>query len=73
MFQLLFSRGLQRIAPAATNEHKANLAVQFVRASAVEMHLDISEEAVYARISNENTADQDLDNSAVQTLCDLHS
>ena len=32
--------------------------------------MDISEDAVYAKICNENAPDQDLDNPAAQTLCE---
>ena len=34
------------------------------------MHMNISEEAVDARIYNENAPHQDLDNPAAQTLCE---
>ena len=40
-----------------------------LRASAVEMHLDISKEPFYARIYREITAPQDLAKPTAQTLC----
>ena len=69
-FQPLFCRGLRRTAPATKNEPKANRGPHFVRACAVEIHMDISEEAVYARIYNENAADQDRDNPAALIVCE---
>ena len=70
-FRAFFCRGLQqRTAPATKNEPKANRGPHFVRACAVEIHMDISEEAVYARIYNENAADQDRDNPAALIVCE---
>ena len=42
----------------------------FVRACAVEMHMDICEETFYASMFNENASDQDLEKLALQTLCE---
>ena len=38
---------------------------------AVEMRTDISDQAVYARISNENVPGQDRDNTGAHTLCEV--
>ena len=42
----------------------------FMRACAVEMHMDICEETFYASMFNENASDQDLEKLALQTLCE---
>ena len=41
----------------------------FVRACAVEMHMDIWQEQFYVRILREKAGAQDLENLALQTLC----
>ena len=45
-------RGLQSTAPATKNEPEANRDNRFVRAWAVEMHMDISQGHFYSRIHN---------------------
>ena len=54
---------------ATKNEPEANRGPHFVRACAVEMHMDISEETLHAIIYN--TPDQDLDNPGHRLCANL--
>mgnify|MGYP000480074696 CR=1 FL=1 len=45
-------------------------AAHFVPACAVEMDMDFAHGTVYARIYNENAADQELENPMAQTSCE---
>ena len=52
-------------------DRSQNLGAHFVRACAVEMHVEISQEPSYARIYRENAAPQTEAKLAPQVLCEF--